>query len=178
MVRWTILRRVTLAALAAAFTACSEPTAPPPTARPLTVPLDLSKSGLIVCPTDASLSASALLTAAGGEVSVAGYRIIVPPDALPLEGLFDVTLRAPASKYVEVDVRVNGLPHFAFAKPLTIVIDYSRCTRSDIDRAPLRVWYIDPLTNLFLSDMGGVDDKIARTVTFTTDHFSGYAVAQ
>jgi hypothetical protein len=173
-----IIRRVTLAALAAAFTACSEPTAPPPSATPLTVTLDVSKSGLIICPTDASLSASALLTAAGGEVSIAGYRVIVPAGALPLDGLFLVTLRAPASKYVEVEVRVNGLPHFAFAQPVTIVIDYSRCTRSDIDRAPLRVWYIDPLTNLFIRDMGGDDDKVERTVTFSTDHFSGYAVAQ
>ena len=182
MIRWTIIRRVTLAALAAAFTACSEPTAPPPSppssARPLLSLPDLFKSGLIVCPEGTSQSASALLTAAGGEVSVAGYRIIVPPDALPLGGLFRVTLRVPASKYVEIDVRVNGLPHFAFTQPITVVLDYSRCTRSDIDQAPLRAWYIDPLTNLFIRDMGGVDDKIARTVTFTTDHFSGYAVAQ
>jgi hypothetical protein len=178
MVRWTIVRRVTLAALAAAFTACSEPTAPPPSARPLTLLSDLGKSGLIVCPTETSESASALLTAEGGEVSIAGYRVIVPANALPLEGVFHITLRVPASKYVEVDIRVNGLPHFAFAQPITVVMDYSRCTRSDIDRTPLRVWYIDPLTNVFLRDMGGVDDKVARTVTFTTDHFSGYAVAQ
>jgi hypothetical protein len=40
------------------------------------------------------------------------------------------------------------------------------------------VWHIDPLTKTFLEDMGGVDDKVARTVTFSTDHFSGYAIAQ
>lgn len=182
MIRWTSIRRVTLAALAAAFTACSEPTAPPPSpppsARPLLFLPDFSNSGLIVCRTETSQSASALLTALGGEVSVAGFRVIVPPNALPLEGLFRVTLTVPASKYVEIEVRVNGLPHFAFAQPITVVLDYSRCTRSDIDHAPLRAWYIDPLTNLFIRDMGGVDDKVARTVTFTTDHFSGYAVAQ
>lgn len=184
MVRWKLIRRVTLAALAATFTACSEPTAPPPpaTTAPSATPLlflpDLGSSGLVECRTETSQSASALLTSLGGEVSVAGFRIIVPPDALPLGGLFRVTMRVPASKYVEIDVRVNGLPHFAFLQPITVVLDYSRCTRSDIDRAPLRAWYIDPFTNLFIADMGGVDDKVARTVTFTTDHFSGYAVAQ
>lgn len=178
MVRWTIVRRVTLAALAAAFTACSEPTAPPPSPRPLTLVPSLGSSGLVECRTEASQSASALLTSLGGEVSVAGFRIIVPPDALPLDGVFHVTMQVPASKYVEIDVRVNGLPHFDFLRPITVVLDYSRCTRSDIDREPLRAWYIDPFTNLFIADMGGVDDKVARTVTFTTDHFSGYAVAQ
>jgi hypothetical protein len=89
-----------------------------------------------------------------------------------------VTLTVPPSKYVEIEVRVNGLPHFQFAQPVTVVLDYSRCTRSDIDRAPLSVWNIDPLTKALLEDMGGVDDKSARTVTFTTDHFSGYAIAQ
>jgi hypothetical protein len=179
MIRWTIVRRFTLGALFAAFTACSEPTAPPPSPRPLTLfPIDLSRPGLIECPTDISQTASAFLTSLGGEVSIAGHRIIVPEGALPLGGLFRVTLRVPASKYVEVETRVNGLPHFTFLVPVTVVIDYSRCTRTDIDRAPLRVWYIDPLTNLFLRDMGGVDDKVARTVTFSTGHFSGYAIAQ
>ena len=180
MVRWTVVRRFTLTALAAAFTACSEPTAPHPSASPFLFPLpDLSGSGLIECRTDVSESASLNLDARGGTVSVGGYSVTVPAGALPDLGLFNVSLTVPASKYVEVEVRVNGLPHFTFLTPVTVVIDYSRCTRSDIDREPLRVWQIDPLTNLFIREMPGVlDDKIARTVTFTTGHFSGYAVAQ
>jgi hypothetical protein len=176
MARWTMGRRFLSVALAAAVTACSEPTSPGPSPQALIFPD--AKSGLIQCPTDVSQTASALLGALGGELSVGGHRIIVPPDALPLVGVSLVTLTAPASKYVEIEVSVNGLPHFQFAQPLTLVIDYSRCSRSNIDRDPLRVWYIDPVTHAFIEDMGGVDDKIARTVTFTTDHFSGYAVAQ
>jgi hypothetical protein len=178
MVRWTIVRRFTLAALAAALTACSEPTAPEPSAAARTLLTGEGKPGLVQCPTDESQSVSALLGVLGGEVSVGGHRVIVPPDALPLLGLSLVTLTVPASKYVEIEVRVNGLPHFQFAQPLTLVVDYSRCSRSNIDHEPLRVWYIDPVTKAFIEDMGGVDDKIARTVTFATDHFSGYAVAQ
>lgn len=180
MTRWTVVRRLTLTALAAAFTACSEPTAPPPSASPFLFPLpDLSGPGLVECRTDVSESASLDLDALGGTVSVGGYSVTVPAGALPDLGLFNVSLTVPASKYVEVELRVNGLPHFTFVQPVTVVIDYSRCTRNDIDREPLRVWHIEPLTNLFLSEIDGVvDDKVARTVTFTTGHFSGYAVAQ
>ena len=178
MIRWTVVRRFASVAFAAALTACSEPTAPAPSPAARSLAFDLAKSSLIQCPSDISQTASALLGVLGGEVSVGDTRVIIPPDALPLFGLSLVTLTVPPSKYVEIEVRVNGLPHFQFAQPVTVVIDYGRCTRSDIDRDPLRVWHIDPLTKTFLEDMGGVDDKVARTVTFSTDHFSGYAIAQ
>lgn len=178
MVHWTMVRRFLTLAFVAALTACSEPTAPDPSSAARALLLDDDRSKLIQCPTDISQSASALLGVLGGEVAVGGHRIIVPPDALPLLGLSLVTLTVPASRYVEIEVSVNGLAHFEFAQPLTVVVDYSRCSRSDIDRDPLSVWYIDSVTKELLDDMGGVDDKLARTVTFTTDHFSGYAVAQ
>lgn len=178
MVRWTIVRRFAFVALAAGLTACSEPTAPTPSAAARPLFFEPDKAALIQCPSDISQTTSALLGVLGGEISIGGTRVIIPPDALPLFGLSLVTLTVPPSKYVEIEVRVNGLPHFQFTQPVTVVIDYSRCTRSDIDRSPLRVWNINPLTKTFLEDMGGVDDKVARTVTFTTDHFSGYAIAQ
>ena len=90
-----------------------------------------------------------------------------------------VTLRQPSTRFVEVEVRVNGLAHFLFAKPVTVVLDYSRCRRSRIGPDPLTVWEIDPVTKAFIREIEGVvDDREARTVRFTTDHFSGYAVAQ
>jgi hypothetical protein len=177
MVQWTMVRRFLTLALAAALTACSEPTSPNPSATGLTLLPEVTKPALVQCPTDISLSTSVLIVSGDEEVSVGGHRIIFPPGALPLGSL--VTLTAPAGKYVEIHASVNGLPDFKFDNQLvTVVIDYSRCSRANIDRAPLRVWYIDTLTKAFIADMGGVDDKTARTVTFTTDHFSGYAVAQ
>jgi hypothetical protein len=178
MVRWTVVRRFALATLAAALTACSEPTSPDPSSAARAFFFDDDKAGLIQCPTDATESGSALLGVGGGTVSAGGHLVIVPANALPELGLSLVTLTAPASKYVEIEVRVNGEPHFLFSLPVTVVVDYSRCSRSDIDRAPLRVWYIDSETKEFIADMGGIDDKLTRTVTFFTDHFSGYAVAQ
>jgi hypothetical protein len=178
MVRWTVVRRFTLATLAAALTACSEPTAPDPSAAASTFLFGEIKPGLVECPTDVTESGSALLGVAGGTVIAGGHLLIVPANALPELGLSLITLTAPASKYVEIEVRVNGEPHFLFNLPVTVVVDYSRCSRINIDRAPLRVWYIDSETKEFLADMGGIDDKLLRTVTFFTDHFSGYAIAQ
>jgi hypothetical protein len=179
MVRWTIVRRFTLVALAAAFTACSEPTATDPSAAPLSLLLDDEKrSGLIECPTDITETTTAVLVGGVlGEVALGGHRITIPPGALPA-GVWVVTLTAPASQYVEIEAYVEGLPASTFLLPVEVVIDYSRCSRSDIDRDPLRVWYIDSVTKQPLEDMGGVDDKVARTVRFSTNHFSGYAVAQ
>ena len=181
MARWTMVRRFLSLALVAAVTACSEPTRPDASATALTLFPEIKKSGLVECPTDEFLTASAYLdplALVDQVVSVGAHSVSVPPGALPLGVPPLLTLTVPPSKYVEIVVTVNGLPHFQFAEPVTVTIDYSRCNRSDIDRDPLRVWNIDPLFKTFIADMGGDDDKVARTVTFQTDHFSGYAIAQ
>ena len=134
-----------------------------------------ASSGLVECPTNQTLRASRVIGPLGGIVSVAGTSIDIPAGALSLPRL--ITLTAPAGKYVEVDVRADQLLSLVFDAPVTVTIDYSRCTRSDIDQAPLRAWYIDHVTKRFLEDMGGTDDKARRTVTFTTPHLSAYAVA-
>lgn len=178
MARGKMIRRFTLAAMAAAFTACSEPVTGPSRPSASLLPDVPKRSGLVECPTDITETTTAVLIGgAVGEVTLGGHRISVPADALPL-GVWVVTLTAPASQYVEIEASVNGLPAFTFLTPVEVVIDYSRCSRSNIDKEPLRVWYIDSATKQFLEDMGGVDDKDARTVKFSTNHFSGYALAQ
>lgn len=176
---WMLVRRLSVVAFAAAVTACSEPTAPPSSPALEDAPAALTVSGgLVACPTNESQSTLALVGSLGGTVSLGGTQIIFPPGALPSLELSLISLTIPASQYVEINVRVNGLIHFDFGAPVTVVMDYSRCSRSDIDRAPLTAWYIDPATKAFIRDMDGVDNKGARTVTFETDHFSGYAIAQ
>lgn len=179
MNRWTQIRRLHAVALTAAVIACSEPTAPSFSNTGDAAPAAVAISGgLVECPTNQTQSTFALVGAGGDVISLGGTQIIIPDGALPLFGLNLITLRIPASQYVEIDVQVNGLAHFLFQKPVTVVIDYGRCTRSDIDRIPLTVWYINPVTKAFIANMGGVDDKVTRTVRFETDHFSGYAIAQ
>ena len=75
-----------------------------------------------------------------------------------------------------VDLRANGQEHWQFLAPLTVTIDYSRCNVGLLD-PPLTVWYVDPETGEMLEPMGGIDSRLTRTITFVTDHFSGYAIA-
>lgn len=133
-------------------------------------------SVLVECPSSESRSATATIDALGGSVEVAGTRISVP--ALAVSVPTRITLTLPASNYMEVDIRANDAEHFQFEKAVSITIDYSRCNRANIDKAALSVWYIDSSTKTLLENMGGVDDKIARTITFSSDHLSGFSIAE
>ncbi|HYC80889.1 MAG TPA: hypothetical protein VEB65_03825 [Solirubrobacterales bacterium] len=168
--RW---RGASLAAVAVLGTACSDMSPTEPQA-----PSFSSSSGptLVECPTDATRSKTGTIGLLGGTISLDGHSISLPFGAVLLP--VSITLTVPASQYMEVDITANGLEHFEFLKPVDVTISYGRCTRTDIDHAPLSVWYIDSSTKALLEDMGGVDDKTARTVTFGTGHLSGYSIAQ
>ncbi len=131
---------------------------------------------LLQCPTSQSASAVGLLGLLGGVVSVGGHSVALPFGAVSLPTL--ITLRAPASSHVEIDVTANDLPSFIFGRPVSITIDYSRCPAEATAGATLTVWHIDPLTKALLEPMGGIDDPVRRRITFQTGHLSGYAIAQ
>jgi len=160
----------------AGFVACagSDITAPQ-RVSPSTQHLGGLTPSLVECPSNETLTASGLVTPLGGSVSVGGTTIAIPAGALLSSA--NVTVTVPASNYLEVDVSIDGVPPFLFELPVAITVSYERCSRSNIDKAPLSVWYIDSDTHALLEAMGGIDDKLARTVTFTTGHLSGYAVA-
>ena len=130
---------------------------------------------LIECPSGESYETAETILPVGGTVALRGHSVLLPLGAVvaPTE----IGLREPASKYMRIDLTANGMEHFQFHELLTVTISYARCTRSDIEKAPLSVWLVDPATGALLQNMGGVDDKVSRTVTFVTDHFSGYAIA-
>lgn len=138
----------------------------------------LASSGpaLVECPTSTSEATTATLGTLGGSISLGGHRMTLPSLAVLLPTEF--RLAAPASRFMELDITANGADSFDFAKTVTITIDYSRCTRSDIDGGALTVWQIDPVTKELIEPMGGYDDKISRTITFTTDHLSTYSLAR
>lgn len=108
-------------------------------------------------------------------MSLGGTSIAIPAGALSAPTLITVTL--PAGQYMEVDVHANDLTSFLFNSPVSITIDYSRCNRNDIQSAPLTVWHIDEQTKALIENMGGADDKVDQSITFSTGHLSGYAVA-
>ena len=135
-----------------------------------------NEPSLLECPTNQTQSATAVIGVLGGTVSVAGSRIILPPGAV-LEPT-TITLTVPASTYMEIDITANNAEHFDFLVPATVTISYARCNRSNINLTPLSAWYIDSVLKTLLQNMLGFDNKLLRTVTFTTDHLSGYSIAE
>jgi hypothetical protein len=131
---------------------------------------------LIECPSSQSATATGLVTPLlGGVVSVGGMVVTVPAGAVLAPTTIEVTV--PASQYLEIDVSVPGVEHFQFEVPIVVSMSYARCNRADILRTPLTAWYIDSSTKEPLDQMISVDNKLLRHVTFTTIHFSGYALA-
>lgn len=130
---------------------------------------------LVECPVSETRSTSATIDLLGGTVSLDGHSITLPEGAVLLPT--QITLTAPASNYMEIDIRANDLESFEFEQPVSVAVSYQRCTRSNLDKATLSAWHIDTTTKALLEDMGGVDDKTARTVTFESGHLSGFAIA-
>lgn len=177
MIRWTSVRRFAAVAVAAALTACSEPATAPTLDEPAPTLMGTETSpGLLECRRTFFDITWGIIGPLGGLLSLDGHSITFPE--LAVDRLVLVTLRTPSTRFVEVEARVNGRDHFQFAQPVTVVLDYSRCEPWEIGPEPLTVWQIDPDTKAFIRDMGGIDDRANKRISFTTDHFSGYAVAQ
>jgi hypothetical protein len=134
-----------------------------------------SAPSLLNCPAGATQSVTSTIGPLGGLLAVGNTRVLIPANAVLAPTEF--TLTVPSSRYVEIEVTAAGSEHFLFELPVTVTIDYSRCSRSNIDLRPLTVWNIDPATKALLEPMPSVDNKLTRSVLFTTLHFSGYAVA-
>lgn len=164
-----------LLALAFVLPACADIDSTAPLA-PADAALASSGPVLVECPVETEESTTGSLGALGGSIQLKGHRLSLP--TLAVQRPTEFGLAAKVSNYMELDIRANGQSSFQFGKVVTITIDYSRCTRSNIDQAPLSVWQIDPDTKALIEYMGGVDDKDNRTVTFETDHLSTYSIAQ
>ncbi|HUF13750.1 MAG TPA: hypothetical protein VMN78_11665 [Longimicrobiales bacterium] len=155
------------------ITACDAPQAGDvPTAPRLA---RLSGATLIHCPTSQSKAAERRLLPPGGIVVLDRHEVIVPLGAL--RRIADIGIQVPVSRHMRVDLTVNDQEHWQFHKLVTVTIDYSRCSDEALGRNPLSVWHIDSRTGELLEEMGSVDDRLLKQITFVTDHFSGYAIA-
>lgn len=165
-------RALAMAAALALATSCGEQRA---TALRRAAPAtSASAATLLSCPTTTTQTTSALIGVLGGTVSLAGSSISIPAGALTVPTLITVTI--PAGQFMEVDVQANALTSFLFNQPVSITIDYSRCSQN-LSNTSLSVWNIDEQTKALLENMGGVNDPLTESITFTTGHLSGYAVA-
>lgn len=170
------LRISVLALLVAALAGCMD-SATAPAAQPPSEPLRTTTAygaTLLQCPVDVTRSTSLTIGFLGGTLELDGHRVLIPLGAVLAPTEF--TLSVPASNYVEIDVRAKGQEHFEFLEPVALTISYNRCTRSNIDKESLHVYYVDSESKTIIEDLGGADDKILRTVTTSTDHLSDYAL--
>ena len=156
-------RFIAIAAMALGVTTCSSDSSA------------ILPPALLQCPSTQTQTSNALVTTLGGTVSVGGTSVRIPSGALAAAAT--ITVIVPASPNMEIEVRANDLTSFLFQQPVSITIDYSRCGAAEASKSPLTVWHIDTQTKALIENMGGVDDKTSHTITFTTGHLSGYAVA-
>jgi hypothetical protein len=130
---------------------------------------------LVACTSHTGAEAEFLVTREGGTLELGKSRIDVPPDAVAEATTIRFALLAGA--HLVADLTANGLPTFQFQRELAVTLDYSRCGSLPASTR-LTVWYIDLETGALLKDMNGTADRGKRTITFRTDHFSGYALAE
>lgn len=151
-------------------------TAPAQLAVPATRSADvLSAPGQatkLACPTDADLWGSAVVGPEGGTVAAGAVRVDFPAGAVAASQTF--TAHVVGGTYVDVELTAGDSAHYAFAVPVTVTLDLSRCGALP---SGLRAWYMDSQTKSLLEDMGGTLDLTGKTLRFTTPHFSGYTVA-
>jgi hypothetical protein len=171
-------RRLRLALVPLAVLAigsCGDATGPNPAAvADVAAHSGLSAPALIVCPNLQRSSATRTVGPLGGTLAVGGHIVRFPAGAVPEPTEF--TLTVAASDYVEIEVTANGQDHYRFQLPVTLTINYARCAHGSFDLTRLQIFYIDGDSKAIREKKGGLDDKLARQVTTTTDHFSSYAI--
>lgn len=171
------LRNLLLSALAPvsllALTSCAEPARSPLAPDQPLMTSTSTGATLVECPTDVTRSVSATIDLLGGTLELDGHKLVIPANAVLFPTTF--TLTVPASNYLKIQVTADGEEHFQFESPVSMTLSYERCSRSNIDKKTLVIWYVSSADAL-LENMGGTDDKTARTVTTSTDHLSDYAL--
>jgi hypothetical protein len=127
----------------------------------------------IWCPSQTSSSTTAEIGLLGGLLSVGGVSVSIPAGALLAP--VTMTLSLPASNHLEIDISVEGSEHFIFELPVVVTVSYARCGWQGW--SPISAWYFNQGTGELLEQMPSLDNKLLRTVTFTTGHLSGYILA-
>lgn len=168
------------AVLLVAACAVDAPSAPATVSAAGTLPLAAKSSPavtgtLLACPTDVGVEGSATIGRDGGTLTVDGYSLVVPAGAVPRETEFRIS--APASQVLEVEISADKRKDYKFKAPVTVTLSYARCADSALPADALTAWWIDAATKSKLGEMPATDDRAARTITFSTDHLSGYAIA-
>src|SRR5215210_6851760 len=70
------------------------------------------------CPTRIEYTASAVIGADGGKVEIAGHNLTIPAGAVGVPTTF--TLRAPAGRYLQIELTAQGAEHYEFPAPASV----------------------------------------------------------
>jgi len=135
---------------------------------------EISLGGPLTCSVAEESTVRAEIRPEGGTVSLGGHSVYFPPGAV-LEPV-EVKLTVPASPYVEVDIQVNGQEHYQLARPVLATLSYERCEQASLRGGSLSAWYMDGRTRRLVERMGSLHDRANRSVSFVTNHFSGYVL--
>ncbi|HEX7091677.1 MAG TPA: hypothetical protein VF192_16170 [Longimicrobiales bacterium] len=180
--RDSMARLAVVGVAAVVLAGCSEtsreatPVEPATTVEPATIAWDdMRPATLMVCPVAQEASVRAEIRPEGGTVSLGGHSVYFPPGAVPEP--VEVKLTVPASEFVEVDIQVNGQEHYRLARPVLATLSYARCGSVALRSRRITVWHIDGQTRQPVERMASLDDRASGSVTFVTNHFSGYALA-
>lgn len=171
--------------LALTLGACDEPSALGPTDRApeveITTPfldvVGMSAMGIVpmACRTDEPIVGTGTVTAGGGNIMAGPHRVDVPAGAVTTAT--EITMIVPPSEYMVIDMRANGREHFEFAAPISISLDYSECDEALLSEGDPSAWYIADGSGLPVEEMPVVEVIDGSRVTFSTDHFSVYMLA-
>ncbi len=160
------------------FQACADglPSAPvAPVALRRSAPAGHRPPHLAICPITTTESITRSIGPEGGSLRIAGHRMVIPPGVVASPTEF--TLRAPAGRYLTVDIMAGASDHLQFSSPLAVTISYARCKRQNLLRSSAEVWYIDTAMGAPIAYLGGRDHPERRNVTFFIDHLSGVPAA-
>lgn len=162
-------------ATAALLGACAgaDRTAAPEAGTPLAL-LGGGAPTLLPCSMTPASASGVISPSLGGTVAAGGVTITLPAGAVLAPTT--LTVSVPESPFREVHIRANGAEHFLFLQTATVTISYDGCGVDPL--APsLSAWNVDEATRAPIAQMLSVDDRLLRTVTFVTNHLSGYAIA-
>ncbi len=100
----------------------------------------------------------------------------IPKNALPADAMVEVNIEPDF--YVDHDMLTYRFsPHrTTFQKPVTFIASYALADLDGVDEDKLGVYYFNEETRLW-EFVGGLVDKVNKTITVELYHFSLYAIA-
>jgi hypothetical protein len=125
----------------------------------------------LVCPTDASYTASKKIGPWGGTLRFGPHTLTVPAGALSADTW--ITATAPKGSYAEVQFQPHGLK---FKRDVSVTISYAQCGLLNFRRPPVMVYTDDNRT--ILEILESTLNRRNETITGKTDHFSSYILAE